>query len=418
MRVAFLLPKILLAGGIYIVLEHARRLASDHDFDVTVVLTEDAFVHHPFPSVDQLEFLSLAEAADHRFDIAVATWWETVFSLPSVNAERYVHFIQSLEDRFYDVHADWARARAGAPQMLPLTFVTAARWLGEQLRAFQPGARCYYVRSGIDKDTFRPQDPVPATPKVPLRIVVEGPADVWFKGVPETIEAISKMREKRHLTVVTGDGSLPAKLEAQADSVRTKLMHSEMADLFAESHVLVKLSRVEGMAGPPLEAFHKGATAVLAPVTGLDEYAVHGWNCQLVGYDDLGGTARTLDLLARDRPLLHVLRSNAAETARAWPDWRQSTTVLAGILRHIAKTPPPADPATTRQLILSTHASLMSLHTPRARPLTGEEEQLIRVGRRVSRAYRHPLVRPFRPLLRLAGRLVAPRDQPPASLRP
>ena len=77
----------------------------------------------------------------------------------------------------------------------------------------------------------------------------------------------------------------------------------------------VQLSRVEGMFGPPLEAFHKGATCVVTPVTGHDEYVVHMENGLVVDWDDAPGTTRALELLARDRSLLRQLRENALATA-------------------------------------------------------------------------------------------------------
>ena len=112
---------------------------------------------------------------------------------------------------------------------------------------------------------------------------------------------------------------------------------------------MLKLSSVEGMFGPPLEGFHRGATCVVTPVTGHDEYVEHGWNGLLTDWDDLRGTARQLDLLARDRELLHFLRTNALETARAWPSWEQSSEFMAAaLLAHPPRagrrrpTPPPA----------------------------------------------------------------------------
>ena len=104
---------------------------------------------------------------------------------------------------------------------------------------------------------------------------------------------------------------------------------------YADSDVVLKLSRVEGMFGPPLEGFHMGATCVTTPVTGHDEFIEHGFNGLVVDWDDPRGTARMLDLLARDRRLLHYLRTNAWLTARAgragsspassWrPRWRRS----------------------------------------------------------------------------------------------
>ena len=51
--------------------------------------------------------------------------------------------------------------------------------------------------------------------------------------------------------------------------------------------------------------------------------------------------ARALDLLARDRALLHRLRWGALATARGWPSWEQQGTVMAAALREIARRPAP-----------------------------------------------------------------------------
>jgi hypothetical protein len=59
-------------------------------------------------------------------------------------------------------------------------------------------------------------------------------------------------------------------------------------------------------------------------------------------WDDLRGTARELDLLAADRGYLHFLRTNALETARAWPSWEQSGMFMAAALHRIRELPPAA----------------------------------------------------------------------------
>jgi hypothetical protein len=104
--------------------------------------------------------------------------------------------------------------------------------------------------------------------------------------------------------------------------------------------VVLKLSRVEGMFGPPLEGFHKAATCVVTAVTGHEEYVEHGENGLVVDWDDPRGTARALDLLARDNALLHRLRWGALATARGWPSWSQQGTVMAAALREVARREP------------------------------------------------------------------------------
>jgi hypothetical protein len=126
----------------------------------------------------------------------------------------------------------------------------------------------------------------------------------------------------------------------------------ELARLYRGTDVVIKLSRIEGMFGPPLEGFHCGATCVVTPVTGHEEYVEHGWNGLLTEWDDVRGTARLLDLLARDRRYLHFLRTNALETARAWPSWEQSSTFMAAALSAIHRLP-PRDPRGAGALLAS-----------------------------------------------------------------
>jgi O-antigen biosynthesis protein len=338
-KVCFLVNDLQLSGGVGVVVAHARQLHDRHGFDVTLVLAreqEDPHWHHE--PLEGLPVLSLDEARRTRFDIAISTWWETAFALFELKAERYASFVQSLEDRFY---------RPGEPERLgarlvldlPVSFITEAHWIADTLEDLRPGAPCHLVRNGIDKTVFAsPAELVPRT-EGPLNVLVEGYAASWFKGVNEAIAAVGRMHEPHRLTVVTpyreglvADG---------ADRVVGPIPQRELAALYAESDALVKLSRVEGMYGPPLEAFHMGATCVTTEVTGHEEYVQHGINALVCDWDDPRGTARQLDLLARDRELLHRLRLGALETARTWPTWEQSGELMADALRAIHRDPPP-----------------------------------------------------------------------------
>jgi hypothetical protein len=90
------------------------------------------------------------------------------------------------------------------------------------------------------------------------------------------------------------------------------------------------------MFGPPLEAFHCGATAVVAPVTGAEEYIRSGENSIVVPWDDVVGTAKVLDRLALDREELTRLKAGAVETANSWPDWNMSTEVFEAEIRRLS----------------------------------------------------------------------------------
>jgi O-antigen biosynthesis protein len=355
-RVAFLVNDLQLSGGVGVVVAHARQLHDRHGFDVTLVLAreqEDPHWHHE--PLQGLPVLSLDEARRTRFDVAISTWWETAFALFELQADRYASFVQSLEDRFY---------RPGAPERLgarlvldlPVSFITEARWIADTLDDLRPGVPCYLVRNGIDKAVFATPDALEPRTDGPLNVLVEGYAASWFKGVNEAVAAVGQMREPHRLTVVTPYRE--GLVANGADRVVGPITQRELATLYAESDVLVKLSRVEGMYGPPLEAFHMGATCVTTEVTGHEEYVEHGVNALVCDWDDPRGTSRQLDLLARDRVLLHRLRLGALETARAWPTWEQAGQFMAGALHAIKRDPPPDANAALGRLLADVRAGI------------------------------------------------------------
>jgi glycosyltransferase involved in cell wall biosynthesis len=338
LRVAFLTQDLQLSGGVGVIIQHAAQL-SRQGFEVDIVLTRQAA--RPDWSHQGLAGARVVELSDARaYDVALATWWETAGHLFELDAGRHACFVQSLEDRFYGARdpLQWAAALA---LDLPVRFITEARWIARTLEALLPGERVLYVRNGIAKDVFAPVAAAPVAAGGPLRILVEGSARVPFKGVPEALAATAAMAAPRHVTIVSPDGSGEG---LGADRVLGPVSQRELAHLYGEADVLLKLSRVEGMFGPPLEAFHRGATCVVTPVSGHDEYVVHGENGLVVDWDDTPGTARALDLLAGDRALLHRLRYGALATARAWPSWEQQGQAMALALRALVREP-AVDPA-------------------------------------------------------------------------
>jgi glycosyltransferase involved in cell wall biosynthesis len=354
-RVAFLVNDLQLSGGVGVVVAHARQLHDHHAFDVTLVLArEQEDPHWSHEPLEGLPVVSLEEARAAHYDIAISTWWETAFSLFELRAERYASFVQSLEDRFYRPgEADRLGARLVLD--LPVTFITEARWIADTLAGLRPSAPCHLVRNGIDKRVFTPAAELEPRVDGPLRVLVEGNANVWFKGVNEAVAAVGLMDEPHELTVVA-----PNRDGLAADGARVvgPLTQRELAALYAESDVLVKLSRVEGMYGPPLEAFHMGATCVTTEVTGHEEYVEHGVNALVCDWDDPRGTARQLDLLARDRVLLHRLRLGALDTARTWPTWEQAGEFMAGALRAIRREPQPDPTAALARLMADVRAGI------------------------------------------------------------
>ncbi len=421
MKVAFLVNDLQLSGGVGVVVQHARRLSMIEGWEVTLVMVreDDAPSWHGYEHLPHLHVRTRGQALQERYDVAVATWWETTFTLFELSAERYAYFVQSLEDRFY-LHDQAERLGAGLTLDLPVAFITEARWIRDTLAQVRPDAACHLVVNGIDKEVFVPLEQLPRESDGPLRVLIEGSASAWFKHVHDAIDAVAAMREPHHVTVVCGERK--ALGEVVADEIVGPLSHREMAELYGCADVVLKLSSVEGMFGPPLEGFHRGATCVVTPVTGHEEYVEHGVNGLLTDWDDLRGTARQLDLLARDRQLLQRLRSGALNTARAWPSWDETSPAMADALRAIRGDPPPDAAAASARLLADLRGGV-EIYSNQMRERVDFARRAMRWDRLMGmvrgsapmrlllrlRRYRvvQLLARPLRPVTRRARRLLS-----------
>ena len=177
------------------------------------------------------------------------------------------------------------------------------------------------------------------SPDGPLRILIEGQHTLWFKGVDDALDAVSRMREPHTATLVALD---PTDAPAQEGlEVIGGLKPDEMREQYARHDVLLKLSRVEGLPLPLVEACHVGVPCVVTPFTGHDEVIRHGENGLVVGFDDVDGAAAALDLLARDRSLLRRLSAGAIESMSGWPSADEAAAAFATALTEVAEAPEP-----------------------------------------------------------------------------
>jgi glycosyltransferase involved in cell wall biosynthesis len=281
----------------------------------------------------------LADARD--YDVAIATWWPTAEALFEIDARRRVAFLQNLEFRFYREHELADRLGALSVLDLPVDYIVVASHMQELLSELRPHARVARVPPGIDKQVFREAPPSAAAER--LRVLVEGQPTLWFKAVPEAV-ALARSAGAE-VTVATHDPGL----EVDADRMVGGLSAREMAALYAEHDVLLRLARFEGLGLPPLEAFHVGVPCVLTPFTGSEDYARHEHNALIVPFDDEAGTIAALERL-RDPVLRAQLRAGALETAEVWPDEESAGSEFAGALRSFLAEPEPATAEALRRM--------------------------------------------------------------------
>lgn len=342
-RIAFLIPGPGLSGGIAVVFRQAMeltRLGMTVAFVCKLAIGRKDLDWHPIAAMfgdPHLLWLNYDEVLEHHFDLVIATWWETFFDLWKIDADRYAYFVQSIESRFYPRSDRVSRTAVDATYEGPIGFVTEANWIRRYLRQIH-GQEAELALNGVDKSVYRPEGPE-AKPHDPgrLRVLVEGPLSADFKNVPLSVR-LAREAGADEVWLLTSSAVTQM---AGVDRVFSRIPQVETASVYRACDVLLKLSTVEGMFGPPLEMFHCGGTAIVYDVTGHDEYIVHGRNALVARMHD-EAAVRTCIARLRDTPeLLAGLKSGALETADAWPDWRESGRQFAAAVNALMQRAAP-----------------------------------------------------------------------------
>ena len=341
MKVAFLLGSAHVGGGTYVIFQHALAMVKA-GWRVCIVteerVPEGQVDWHP-EAKKQLSFVTFDDVAEEQFDVAYATWWRTVYRLHRVNAKKYLYFVQSIESRFFEEWDQAAIRWADATYAYELPTVTEARWIVEYLDKYY-GRRAELARNGIRKDVYH-QGVEPLAPREAgkLRVLIEGPLNVFFKNVERTVElcASGQADEIWMMTSTKGLTRYPF-----CDRVFSCVPIHEAARVYASCDVVVKLSYVEGMFGPPLEMFHCGGTCVVYDVTGHDEYIRSGENGLVLQRDDEEGVVKALNTLKNEREYLHLLKENAVRTANSWPSWDQASQEFISATNKLLDQPSPS----------------------------------------------------------------------------
>jgi O-antigen biosynthesis protein len=328
-----------ISGGVAVILEHTRNLAR-FGHRVVLVTREPCALpslswHPAYSEIEDsgVRLCTIAEVAEKRFDIAVATYWRTAFDLYRIPADKYLYFVQSIESRFTRPWELDLKILIDGTYELGLGIITITSWMRDYLQAVHrtPVA---IARNGINKELFtRIGSSEARTSPGVLRVLVEGATDVEFKNVPSTVRACQDAGLK-DIWLLTN-----TRTEAYPGVTRvfSSIPMADAARVYRSCDILVKLSLVEGMFGPPLEMFHCGGTALVFDVTGHEEYIEHGKNAVIVKTGDYSAVKQWLQYLARSPQVLQLLKEGASETARGWLSWLDSTAHLEKALMSAAQ---------------------------------------------------------------------------------
>lgn len=286
-KIAFLLPCDAPGGGIFVAYRHARDLRiAGHD--VTVVFSNRNAKPEIkyFPGMDlPVRHISELEKKPEHWDAIISTWWGTFYEMFRLRASRYLYFVQSDERRFYPensierflIRQSYSNKRVG--------IITEARWI-QKMFWEEFGVEASYAPNGVDTEMFHPAVR-PLSPRgEKVRILIEGPGSLPYKRIElafSVAQAVRAENKQVEIWYVSGDGVI--RPDWKADRVFERVPYSEMPAIYASCDILLKLSTVEGVFGPPLEMMACGGACVVSNVTGHDEYIRNGINALVVPMD-------------------------------------------------------------------------------------------------------------------------------------
>ncbi|MGV3278665.1 glycosyltransferase [Rickettsiales bacterium LUAb2] len=316
LKLCFIIGSSDISGGTSVIFNHCLFLKQlGHDVDIiTIFPSNNTNWHRAF---NKLKFITLEEASTKAYDICVATYFATVSYLTHIKAAQYMYFIQSIESLFNFNIKDIMIAQLTYSLNLP--FISVASWITKYL-SDNYNSSGITVLNGIDKNIFTADGDTFSNieKKGNLRILVEGQLNRFTKNVNSTLATLQKSKAKDiWLATINKISSYKG-----CSRVFSNVTQTEMAKLYRSCDVLIKISYVEGMFGPPLEMFHCGGTAIVNKVSGYDEYIIKDSNALVVNNDQ--ELIQAVNTLYNDPQHLTKLKENAIVTAQKWPSIEDS----------------------------------------------------------------------------------------------
>lgn len=329
MKIAYLIPSCAISGGIAVVCQHANRLLlRGHD----IVLLSIGYVEPIswFPN-QKVPIINANECID-SYDVLVATAWDTAFYLPLIESKVKCYFVQSDETRFYEKD-NLKKHLASLSYQLNVNYITEAKWIQDWLKInFRHDS--ILVPNGLDNQLYHRTEPlIPKTDRP--RILLEGAISVPYKGMKEAFAAVRGLDAE--IWCVSSHG-VPDK-SWQCDKFFEHVPMNKMKYIYSSCDILLKLSRIEGFFGPPMEMMACGGAVVVGRVTGYDEYIENGVNALVVDPLAIDEATEAILRLIKDRSLRKSLIVSGLQTAEKW-NWDGSIDILENNYLRLLKYKP------------------------------------------------------------------------------
>lgn len=295
MRIAYFIRNIGVSGGVKVVLQHVQMLKED-GYDVTL------FTNKVKDSWDLKEKPVIMKPDDLRdlsgFDIIVASIYHDVRMLFSKGARKLVHLCQGYEPIDYlsriagesvteryqrkgflsllESRLDLLKFKRRIRQIeavydLP-TFKAAVSKHLVQLLENKYRQRCALIQNGIDLNVFRPAPERIWGANGRIRILSVGSADVGFKGIADTLDAVEFLKRKGiEVELIRVSPGIPSRREKEGDLVHqflTGVQERKMAELYREADIFISSSlEGEGFGLPAIEALASGVPSILTDIS-------------------------------------------------------------------------------------------------------------------------------------------------------
>jgi O-antigen biosynthesis protein len=321
MKIAYVIPSCGISGGIAVVCQHANRLAR-RGHNVLLLSEQDGQDIQWFPN-NCVPVLSVKNAPDD-LDVLIATHWSTAFRVAVMPAKCRCYFVQSDETRFHEKGSAWEHITR-LSYLLPLRHFTEARWIQNWLQ-YSFGHTAELVPNGLDHSIFYRTEPLFPKGEKP-RVLLEGAIDLPYKGMSEAFKAVEDLDVEVWCVSSLG---FPEK-SWRFDRFFSQVPMTEMRQIYSSCDILLKLSRVEGFFGPPMEMMACGGAVVVGRVTGYDEYIVDGVNALVVDASSIKDAKNAVMQLIENKALREHLIEGGKTTARQW-EWEPSIDRLEKFL--------------------------------------------------------------------------------------
>jgi len=325
-----------LSGGNNVIFEHISHIHKRGNLDMIIIFENEVKDEELFwfEGIQEVKRITLKEAEKFHFDALITTFWKTCYLLQKLNADSYLYFNQSVESKFYPEDDFNQRNAAEATYLLDLNIITEASWIQKYVKN-NYDIEAELVLNGIKKENYSVTgDSYAERENGKLRVLIEGNIVSSFKNVPKTIE-ICKNSKADEIWLLTNS---PIQNYEGVDRVFSNIPTNETQKIYRSCDVLVKLSTVEGMFGPPLEMFHCGGTAITYNVTGHEEYMKHDYNSLITEINNDAKILEYINLLKDNPEKLDFLKKNAILTSEHWYNWENASIEFEkAILKSIEK---------------------------------------------------------------------------------